>query len=51
MDKLRKPKYNYHLQTYVTKEMSKKISKTWRKSGYISESDYLRDLVRVDIKN
>ena len=38
------------LQTYIPKTMKKKIRTKWRKAGYMSESDYLRDLVRLDLK-
>lgn len=51
MGKLKKPKFGRHVQTYVTKSMGIKINKKWRNAGYISESDYVRDLLRIDIKN
>lgn len=38
------------IQTYITKPHKKKLTKKWRNAGYISESDYLRDLVRIDLK-
>jgi len=38
------------IQTYITKPQKKRLNKKWRTSGYISESDYLRDLVRIDLK-
>ena len=40
-----------HLQTYVTKNTREKADTRWRNLGYISESDYLRDLVISDLKN
>ncbi len=51
MGKVRRIKFNESLQAWISKPMKTKVEKKWRKAGYISESDYLRDLVRVDIKN
>lgn len=39
------------LQTYIPKDLKKKLIAKRRSAGYISESDYLRDLVRLDLKN
>lgn len=39
------------IQTYIPKSLKTKLGKKWRKAGYMSESDYLRDLVRIDLKN
>lgn len=38
------------IQTYITKPMKKRLDRKWRTAGYISESDYLRDLIRLDLK-
>ena len=51
MGKVRKIKLSKSLQTWITKPMKTKVTKKWRDAGYVSESDYLRDLVRVDLKN
>jgi hypothetical protein len=43
-------KSSQSVQTYVTKTQKTKIEKTWRKKGYFSEADYVRDLIRFDMK-
>jgi len=39
------------IQTYVTKATKIKFKKKRGKAGYISDSDYLRDLVLLELKN
>lgn len=51
MSKMKKSKLTESIQTYITKPMKTRLSKKWRKVGYSSESDYLRDLVRLDLKS
>ena len=46
----KKRSFNGKLQTTIGKQMHRAVDKKWRKMGYFSESDYLRDLVRVDLK-
>lgn len=46
----KKRSFSGHLQSYVGKTLHRKIDTKWRKMGYFSESDYIRDLVRVDLK-
>jgi len=47
---IKKRPFSGHLQSYVGKIIHKKVDSRWRKMGYFSESDYIRDLVRVDLK-
>ena len=51
MREVSKSKLKESIQTYITKSMKTRLNKKWRKAGYTSESDYLRDLVRIDLKN
>ena len=39
------------VQTYIPKKLKKKFDKRRGDLGYISESDYVRDLIRNDVKN
>lgn len=38
------------VQTNLTTTQKKKMNARWRKLGYFSASDYLRDLIRSDLK-
>jgi len=50
MGKARNSKLTYSIQTYITDTQGRKLDKKWRNAGYTSKSDYLRDLVRLDLK-
>jgi hypothetical protein len=39
------------VQSYLTKTQHTKMEKHWRKLGYFSESDYVRDLIRNDMRS
>jgi Arc/MetJ-type ribon-helix-helix transcriptional regulator len=41
----------HRVSAYLTKTQAKKVAKVWRDKGYFSESDYVRDLIRFDLKN
>jgi len=51
MGKAKKFLLTESIVTYITKPLKTQLDKKWRKAGYSSESDYLRDLVRIDLKN
>ena len=38
------------LQSYVGKKTHQLVKDRWSQMGYFSESDYIRDLVRIDLK-